>query len=583
VFVCPGCKARFRLMKEPASGKVKCPKCGLVSVLRRPAPAEAQRAQTPPPQDVPPPEFAPDTEIAGHKIIEYVGGNAVTARYKAAQTSMGRNVLFTTLQPKHAADDDTKAAFFAEARSIARLNHPNLLSVFDMGEEKGVCFFTTEFVGGGALPQFVARADKASSEERVSIATQIGRSLAYAQSAGVQELWVGPEDVLLTDKLDVRISHVGSSAPLRGGTPEPIMNVLVRLMYVVAAGKDLPPHLRKPGAAASVAMPVAHDPLGGKLNALVGTLLADAATYSNVGEFASELERLSESAHRRSAVSASAAPGGIVPIRLERAQRRQLSVTAIIITTAIATVLCGGTLWAVLDHISTTRANKEAGKLWDKAREQLATRETRIAALRTFEKLAKDYAKTEYGKRAKKQGIERAKIAIVSDVYGAVAAKFRDKPRETEKAIAEIRAAEEKLKSILPNYALVHKQAEVRVKNVAIRYARRAASEWRVTRRKIQSYSGRGQYGKGLAEARSFIEKWSEPNKAAAAAKTVIKQVEGLAEKRYEKIKRLADQLAAEGKMAQAKNELERVIRNFGIPKYEKMAREALEKLDRGD
>ncbi|MFH1731161.1 MAG: protein kinase, partial [Planctomycetota bacterium] len=545
--------------------------------------AEAQRAHTPGPQNVPPPEFAPDTEIAGHRIIEYAGGNAVTAWYKAAQTSMGRNVLFTMLQPKHAADEDTKAAFFAEARSIARLNHPNLLSVFDMGEENGVCFFTTEFVDGGALPQFVARADKASSEERVSIATQIGRSLAYAQSAGVQELWIGPEDVLLTDKSNVRISHVGTSAPLRGGTPEPIMNVLVRLMYVVAAGKDLPRHLRKPGAAASVGMPVAHDPLGGKFNALVSTLLADAATYGNVAEFASELEKLWESARRRSAISASAAPSGIVPIRLEKARRRQLSVTAIVITTAIATVLCGGTLWAVLDHINTTRANKEAGELWDKAREQLATRETRMAALRSFEKLAKDYAKTEYGKRAKKEGIEKAKIAIVSDYYGEAAAKFADKPRDTEKAIAEIRAAEEELKSILPNYALVHEQAEVRVKNVGVRYARTAGNEWRVTVRKIQSYSGRGQYGKGLAEARSFIEKWSEPNRAAAAAKTVIKQVEGLAEKRYEEIKRRADKLAAEGKMTQATNELEWVIRNFGIPKYEKMARESLDKLDRGD
>lgn len=580
MFICPGCKARFRLIKEPASGKVKCPKCGLVSVLKGPAPPEAQRAQSPPARKAPPPELATDTEIAGHKIGEYVGGNAVTARYKAAQTSMGRTVLFTTLQPKHAADADTKAAFFAEARSIARLNHPNLLSVFDMGEENGVCFFTTEFVDGGALPEFVARADKVSSKERVSIAAQIGRALGYAQSAGVQELWVGPEDVLLTDKFDVRISHVGTSAPLRGGTSEPIMNVLVRLMYVVAAGKDLPPHLRKPGSAASIGVPVAHDPLGGKLNALVGTLLADATTYGNVAEFASELDSLSERAHRRSAVSASAAPGGIVPIRLEKARRRELSVKAIVITTAIATALCGGTLWAVLDHISTTRANKAAAELWDEAREQFAARETRMAALRTFEKLAKDYAGTEYGKRAKKEGIGQAKIAIVSDIYGVAAAKFRDKPRDTEKAIAEIRAAEEKLKSILPDYPLVGKQAEVRVKNVRMRYAKAAANEWRASVRKIRSYSGRGQYGKGLAEARSFIAKWSEPNKAATAAKAVIEQVEGLAEKRFQEIKQDARRLAAEDKPAAARLRLEWVISNFGIPKYVQLAQEELDKLD---
>jgi len=583
VFICPGCKTRFRLAGERKSGKVKCPKCGTVSMIKG-ASADASAAHTPAPaapQDTPPPEFAPGTEIAGHKIAEYVGGDAVTARYKAVQTSMGRTVLFNVLRSEHAANEAVRAKFFAEARASARLNHPNLLSVFDMGEGEGACFFTTEFVDGGTLPKFLARPDKASPRDRLLIATQIARALAYAQMAGVEEAWVEPQDIVLTEKLDVRIGHVGSSAPLRGGSPEPIMNVLVRLMHLVAAGKDLPPRLRTPGAAASVALPTAHDPLGGKLNALVGALMADEAAYPSVSKFAFDLEQVWEGANRRSAVSASTTAGGIVPIRLEKARRRQLPVKTILIVTAIATVLCGIVLWGVLDYINTARATKEAAAQWNRARTQLAKPETLRDALDTFHKLAKKYGKTEYGKIAKATGIDRAKTAIVLHEFGKAEEGSAKTLRDTAKAVAEIKAAEAALTSELGDYPLIKDQSKVRIKNIFTRYRTAAVAEWRA--KVVVRIEGRcryDKYGQALEDARAFVKKWPEAPKAVAAANSVIKQVEGLAETSYQEAKARAGRFAKTNMIPEAKEIYEKIVRTYGIPKYERLAKEEIKKLD---
>lgn len=573
VFICPGCKTQFRLNAELQIGNVKCPKCGTVSPIQQPG--------TPPPsQGAPQPQLAPGTEISGHQIIAHTNTDAITIQYKAMQTSMGRTVLLRLLRADKAADKDVRARFFAEARAIARLNHPNLQSVFDMRDEDEACFFTTEFVDGGTLPQLLTGSSKISFKDRLMIATQIGRALAYAQSAGVEQLWVEPEDVLLTDKLDVRIGHVGAKAPLRGGTPEPVMNVLVRLMYLVAANKDLPPELRKPGAAAGILLPTAHDPLGGKLNALVSTLMSDAATYQNVAEFTAELERASEGADRQTAVSTATASGGVVPIRIDRARRRRLPIKTILAATAIVTALSGIVLWYVFDAINTGQANKDALVLWNRANIEVAKTETLRHALRTFQELAKHYPKTEYGKKARTEAVRKTMTRIIITDFDKAEIRSEKSLRDTGRAVAEIKAAEARLLNEFGKLPLIESQSRVRIKNVSTRYRRAANEEWKGSvLLRIESCYQRNQYGQALATATAFAKKWPEAPKYVAAAQSVIKQVEKLAETAYEKAKARADELAAAGNIPEAKEIFERIIRNYGIDKYVTQAQEEIDKL----
>ena len=584
MFVCPGCKSRFRLTKAPKSGKVKCPKCGLVSAIgpaptqppaggpAPPKPASPPASAPPAPKPTPPPELATGTVVAGHKILEYVGGTEFTAACKAAQTSMGRTVLFKALRSKYAADKAVKARFFAGARAVAKLNHPNLLSVFDMGEQGGICFYTTEFVEGGTLPAFLKSQESISAKDRLPIATQIARALAHAESAGVEQVWLGPKDVLLTDKGDVRLDHVGAGAPLEGGTPEPVANVLRRLIFLTITGKDLPPEARGPGDGSGVSLPMARDQIGGSLNAILTRALSNGEdAYKTAGEIASELEKLTESLHRRSTVSATTTPGGVVPLRLERARRRQVPMKAFL----VAGVLIAGLCVAIGLVVRGQLRSRQADKLWVQACREVD--EDRLYdALKTFSQLVGEYSDTDPGKEAGKK-FGTLKDSIVDRKYEKAEAEFNQKPQDAAKAIAAIKAAQAELRHELKDWPTIDKQAEVRIKNVLVRCTNAAKLDWQDNvGLRIRAYCSedRMEYGKALEEMKLFKETWEQSEEAEKIADKEIAGIKDKAAKRFADIETEVKRLQAAGNPGDAEDLLDRVIKSFGIPEYVKQAEE---------
>ncbi len=576
MFICPACKARFRVVKLPKSGTVKCPKCGVTSRIKSGAPAAAPAQRRARPESPPPPSLSPNTVVAGHRITEYVGGSETTELYKASQSSMSRSVLLNVLRPKYAADESAKSRFFAEARGAARLNHPNLLSVFDMAEEGGVCFFTTEFADGGTLPQFLKRQEKISSKRRLSIMTEIVRALAYAESEGIQKVWLGPEDVLLTGKGEVRVGRVGAEAPLEGGSPHTIMSAMAQLMYMILTGKGLPP-----GAPDSVSIPAAPDALGTKLNNAVSKLLKEGhSAYGNVGEFAAEMEKLSEGAQRRSTVNTSG-PGGVAPRRLHKARRSELPTKTILIAILGVAGLAAAVIFFALTSARSKKDEASAIELWNQGCAQQQKAETRINALDTFKKLVTEYGDTTRGEYAKsKRVVAETKNLILNDLYSAAGEKYRDKPRQSAQAIAAIKAAREKLERIIPDFPLVEQQEKVRIKNIHTRYTRAAIHDWNTSvLTSISGYCRRMQFGNALTMARKYEEEWSESEKAKEAANIGVTEINRLAREKLKKIMSEVDQLMEENKRAQAEGLLDEIIRNFGIPELVDQAKQKLKTL----
>ena len=288
------------------------------------------------------------TVIARHKITEYIGHDEFFAYHKAFQASMRRTVIMTVLRSKYAKNKEARKRFFTEARSIAKLNHPNLLSLFDLGEDKGVCFFTTELFDGMPLANFLAEVNIVSSLDRLMIATQVARALAYAESEGIKTLYLKPNDILLTARMHVRLSHVSAAKPLRGGQPEPILHTLVGLMHLVVTGEGLPAELRQPGAAEDVILPTTDDPVGERFYELVEQLMSEPGAYANVGVFADKLEKLLENTERWMIINAEL-PGGESPEPLDGERQQQFPVVAaVIITVVVVSVIAGILAWAVL-------------------------------------------------------------------------------------------------------------------------------------------------------------------------------------------------------------------------------------------
>jgi len=122
----------------------------------------------------------------------------VAVVYKAHQPNLDRYVAVKLLAPGMAENKDILARFEREARSVARLRHRNILTVFDYGSREGMFYLIMEYVGGGTLkgclgwPQDLAYA--------VNIVSQVGDALAYAHSRGVVHRDVKPGNILMVEE-----------------------------------------------------------------------------------------------------------------------------------------------------------------------------------------------------------------------------------------------------------------------------------------------------------------------------------------------------------------------------------------------
>ena len=183
------------------------------------------------------PTFIPPTveELASHfpqlEILEVLGHGGMGVVYKARQIELDRVVALKILRPNISQDAGFAERFLREARALAKLNHPNIITVYDFGRKDALYFFIMEFVDGTNL-RHVERAGQLSPAAALNIVPQICSALQYAHDNGVVHRDIKPENILLTKSGDVRIADFGLAklagmddhAPLTGtwqvmGTP----------------------------------------------------------------------------------------------------------------------------------------------------------------------------------------------------------------------------------------------------------------------------------------------------------------------------------------------------------------------------
>ncbi|MBI3987806.1 MAG: serine/threonine protein kinase, partial [Lentisphaerae bacterium] len=128
----------------------------------------------------------PNPKIPGFEIIERMPQGGMSAVFKARQVSLDRLVALKTLPPHLASDAEDVNRFLTEARTIARLKHPNIVQVYDFGESDRTYFFVMEFISGYSVSNWLKRRQKLSEDDALLVARSVAEALEYAwDKAGI--------------------------------------------------------------------------------------------------------------------------------------------------------------------------------------------------------------------------------------------------------------------------------------------------------------------------------------------------------------------------------------------------------------
>jgi len=148
------------------------------------------------------------------EILELLGRGGMGVVYKARQKQLDRLVALKILPPSEAHAADFVARFTREARSLAKLSHPNIVTVYDFGESGGLYYFIMEYVDGANLRQMM-QAKQLTAQQALAIVPKICDALQFAHEEGVMHRDIKPENILLDKKGRVKIADFGLAKLLR--------------------------------------------------------------------------------------------------------------------------------------------------------------------------------------------------------------------------------------------------------------------------------------------------------------------------------------------------------------------------------
>jgi serine/threonine protein kinase len=152
--------------------------------------------------------LAPGTGLGPYEIIAPIGSGGMGEVYRARDTRLDRLVAIKILPASVAGDPDRLARFAREAKAVAALSHPNVLSIHDFGTSDGISYVVTELLEGATLRERLA-SGPVPMQKAIDITVQIARGLAAAHDKGIVHRDLKPENIFLTRDGHLKILDFG--------------------------------------------------------------------------------------------------------------------------------------------------------------------------------------------------------------------------------------------------------------------------------------------------------------------------------------------------------------------------------------
>lgn len=127
-----------------------------------------------------------------YTLLEKVGDGGMALVYKARCELLNRYVAVKILRPEYMSDEDFVKKFKSESQAVASLSHPNIVNVYDVGNEDGLSYIVMEYVEGIDLKDYIKKHGSLSYQEGLKIVKQIAGALEHAHKNGVVHRDVKP-------------------------------------------------------------------------------------------------------------------------------------------------------------------------------------------------------------------------------------------------------------------------------------------------------------------------------------------------------------------------------------------------------
>jgi serine/threonine protein kinase len=172
---------------------------------------ELPPSSPPPPKEPTPPPASEKSflEIPGYSIQETLGRGGMGAVFRARQDRLHRDVALKILSPRLAADTEFVRQFHREAQSAAALNHPNVVTVYDVGEAGGTHFLAMEYMDNESLEELLTKEGRLAWRSVADLLLGAARGLVYAESRGIVHRDIKPSNLMLNSAGQVKIADLG--------------------------------------------------------------------------------------------------------------------------------------------------------------------------------------------------------------------------------------------------------------------------------------------------------------------------------------------------------------------------------------
>lgn len=144
-----------------------------------------------------------------YEILEKLGGGGMAVVYKAKDTLLGRTVAVKVLRDQFVQDDTFVDRFRREAQAGARLSHPNIVSIYDVGRHEDDHYLVMEYVEGTNLKEIIKEKGPLEEDEVIRLGLQLCEAMEHAHENGLIHRDIKPHNILITDRGKVKVTDFG--------------------------------------------------------------------------------------------------------------------------------------------------------------------------------------------------------------------------------------------------------------------------------------------------------------------------------------------------------------------------------------